>query len=223
MAVQTDFLKRTSYFSDLSLADLDAVAKLFFEKKAERGEMFLLEGELDEVIYFVVSGVVKVLKTSAEGKEQILNIARPGDSFNDVAVFDGSPNPAAAQAMGSVVLYGIRRSNLETIIREHPQVAMNAIKVLASRIRHLLSLVEDLSFKHVIGRIARILLKYAGDGTGTGQRLTQQDMAAMAGTVREIVGRSLKALESEGAIRLDHHRIVITNKEILEKIMESPL
>jgi CRP/FNR family transcriptional regulator len=83
--------------------------------------------------------------------------------------------------------------------------------------------VEDLSFKHVIGRIAKILLKYAGDGTGTGQRLTQQDMAAMAGTVREIVGRSLKALENEGAIRLDHHRIVIINKEILEKIMESPL
>jgi CRP/FNR family transcriptional regulator len=223
MAIQTDFLKRTPYFAGLELADLDSITKFFFEKKAERGEMFLLEGESDEVLYFVVSGAVKVLKTSADGKEQILNIARPGDSLNDVAVFDGNPNPAAGQAMGSVVLYGIRKDSLETIIREHPKIALNAIKVLASRIRHLLSLVEDLSFKHVIGRIAKILLKYAGDGTGTGQRLTQQDMAAMAGTVREIVGRSLKALENEGAIRLDHHRIVITNKEILGKIMESPL
>jgi CRP/FNR family transcriptional regulator len=223
MAIQTDFLKSTPYFSDLNLSELDSITKFFFEKKAERGEIFLLEGESDEVLYFVVSGAVKVLKTSADGKEQILNIARPGDSLNDVAVFDGSPNPAAAQAMGSVVLYGIGKDNLEAIIREHPKIALNAIKVLASRIRHLLSLVEDLSFKHVIGRIAKILLKYAGDGTETGQRLTQQDMAAMAGTVREIVGRSLKALENEGAIRLDHHRIVITNKEILEKIMESPL
>jgi len=222
MAIQTDFLKRTSYFSDLSLTDLDSIATFFFEKKAERGEIFLLEGELDEVLYFVVSGVVKVLKTSAEGKEQILNIARPGDSFNDVAAFDGGPNPAAAQAMGSAVLYGIRKSNLETILRAYPHVAVNVIKVLASRVRYLLSLVEDLSFKHVIGRIAKILLQYAGDGTGTGQRLTQQDMAAMAGTVREIVGRSLKALEQEGAIRFDRHRIVITNKEILRKIMEAP-
>ena len=222
MAIQADFLKRTPYFSDLGLADIDSIARLFFEKKAERGEMFLLEGEPDHILYFVVAGAVKVLKTSADGKEQILNIARPGDSFNDAAVFDGRPNPAAAQAMGSVVLYGIRKDNLETIIQKHPGIALNAVKVMASRVRHLLSLVEDLSFKHVIGRVARILLKSAGGGTGTGQRLTQQDMAAMAGTVREIVGRSLKDLESEGAIRLDHHRIIITNKEILERIMEAP-
>ena len=222
MAIQTEFLKRTAYFPDLSPANLDSIAKLFFEKKAERGEMFLLEGESDEVLYLVVSGAVKVLKTSAEGKEQILNIARPGDSFNDVAAFDGGPNPAAAQAMGPVVLYGIRKSNLETILKDYPQIAPNAIKVLSSRVRYLLSLVEDLSFKHVIGRIARILLEHAGDGKVAGQRLTQHDMAAMAGTVREVVGRSLKALEEEGAIRFDRYRIVITNKELLKRIMETP-
>src|SRR4030065_366575 len=155
MAIQTDFLKRPPYFSDLELADLDSITKFFFEKKAERGDMFLLEGESDEVLYFVVSGAVKVLKTSVDGKEQILNIARPGDSLNDVAVFDGSPNPAAAQAMGSVVLYGIRKDNLETIIQKHPRIALNAVKVMTSRVRHLLSLVEDLSFKHVIGRVRR--------------------------------------------------------------------
>ena len=222
MAIQTDFLKSTAYFPDLNPAELDSIAKLFFEKKAERGEMFLLEGESDEVLYFVVSGVVKVLKTSVDGKEQILNIARPGDSLNDVAALDGGPNPAAAQAMGPVVLYGIRRNNLETILRDYPQIATNAIKVLSSRIRHLLSLVEDLSFKHVTGRIARILLEHAGDGKVAGQRLTQQDMAAMAGTVREVVGRSLKALEQAGAIRFDRYRLVITSKEILKKIMETP-
>jgi CRP/FNR family transcriptional regulator len=89
-------------------------------------------------------------------------------------------------------------------------------------VRYLVSLVEDLSFKHVIGRIAKILLEYAVDGKETGQRLTQQDMAAMAGTVREVVGRSLKILEDEGTIRLDHHRIVITDKEALKRIIEAP-
>ena len=222
MAINTDFLKHTSYFSGLGFAELDSIAKLFFEKKVERGKMFLLEGELDEVLYFVASGAVKVLKTSAEGKEQILNIVHTGDSFNDVAAFDGGPNPAAAQAMGPVLLYGISKNNLETILRDYPQVAMNVIKVLASRARYLVSLVEDLSFKHVIGRIAKILLEYAVGGKGTGQRLTQQDMAAMAGTVREVVGRSLKVLEEEGAIRLDHHRIIITDKEALRMIIEAP-
>jgi CRP/FNR family transcriptional regulator len=222
MAIQVDILKRTPYFSGLSAAALDSIAKLIFEKKVERGEIFLLEGESDEVLYFVVSGAVKIFKTSAEGKEQILGIARPGDSFNDVAVFDGGPNLAAAQAMAPVVLYGVRKNNLEAIIRDYPQVAANVMRVLANRVRYLVSLVEDLSFKHVIGRIAKILLQYAGSGIGMGQRLTQQEMASMAGTVREVVGRSLKVLEEEGVIKLDHHRIIIADREALKRIIEAP-
>jgi CRP/FNR family transcriptional regulator len=62
-------------------------------------------------------------------------------------------------------------------------------------------------------------LENAGDGTGAGVRLTQQEMAAMAGTAREVVGRSLKALEDNGAIRLDRHRIVIRNKEALKNMV----
>jgi CRP/FNR family transcriptional regulator, cyclic AMP receptor protein len=222
MAVQVDFLKRTPYFSGLDSSALDVVARLVFEKKVEKGEIFLLEGESDKVLYFVGSGAVKIFKTSAEGKEQIIEIARPGDSINDVAVFDGGPNLVAAQAMSQVVLYGIGKDNVDTILRDFPQVVANVIAVLAKRVRYLVSLVEDLSFKHVIGRIAKILLRYSGSGVDSGQRLTQQDMAAMAGTVREVVGRSLKVLEEEGAIKMDHHRIIITDEEALKKIIETP-
>ena len=221
MAVQVEFLKSVPHFAGLSLAELDSIAKLIFERAAERGETILLEGEPAEALYFVASGVVKVLKTSAEGKEQILNIVRPGESFNDVPVFDGGPNAATAQAMGPVVLYGIRKSDMETIMRDHPQVAMNINKVLAGRMRHLVSLVEDLSFRRVTGRVAKILLEHAGEGIGSGPRLTQQEMAAMAGTARETIGRSLKTLEEEKAIRLDRHRIVITDKEALEEMVEA--
>jgi len=181
--------------------------------------MILIEGQPAEVLYFVVSGVVKVFKTSADGKEQILSLIRPGESFNDVAVFDGGSNTASAQAMGPVVLYGIRKDDIEVILRDNPKVALNVNRVLASQVRQLGSLVEDLSFRHVTGRVAKILLENAGDGTGPRTRLTQQEMAAMAGTVREVVGRALKALEDEGAIRLDRHRIVITNKEALEEMV----
>ena len=221
MAVQVDFVKSIPYFSGLGLAELDSIGKLIFERTAERGEMILLEGEPAEELYFVASGVVKVFKTSAQGKEQILNIVRPGESFNDVPIFDGDPNPASAQAMGTVLLYRIGKSDLEAILRDHPQVALNVNKVLAGRARHLVSLVEDLSFKHVTGRVAKILLEHAGDGTGSRPRLTQQDMAAMAGTAREMVGRSLKDLEEGGAIRLDRHRLVITDREALREMAEA--
>jgi CRP-like cAMP-binding protein len=220
MAVQLEFLKNILYFSSLSPAELELVRKLVFEKTADRAEMVLLEGESAENLYFVVSGVVKVFKTSAEGKEQILSIVRPGESFNDVPIFDGGPNPASARAMGPVLLYGIKKNDMEAILRDHPQIALNVIKVLARRVRHLVSLVEDLSFKHVIGRVAKILVEHIGGEMGRGPRLTQQEMAAMAGTAREVVGRSLKALEEEGAIKLDRHRIIITDKEALQEIME---
>jgi len=221
MAVQVEFLKTIPYFSGLSPAALDSVGQLLFEKMAQRGEVILLEGDPAEALYFVASGVVKVFKISAEGKEQILSIVRPGESFNDVSIFDDGPNPASAQAMGPVVLYGVRKSELSVILQDHPQVVLNIIRVLAERVRQLVSLVEDLSFRHVIGRVAKILLEHAGDGIGPKPRLTQQEMAAMAGTAREVVARSLKALEEEGAIKLDRHRIVITDREALKEMVEA--
>ena len=217
MAVQVEFLESIPFFKGLSPAELGSIKRVVFEKRFERGEVILLEGESAEAIFFVASGVVKVFKTSAEGKEQILKIVRPGESFNDVPVFDGGPNAASAEAMGAVVVYGIRKGDLNGVIRDYPQVTMNIIGVLADRVRHLVSLVEDFSFKHVIGRVAKILLENAGDGTGATPRLTQQEMAGMAGTAREVVARSLKALEEAGSIRLERQRIVITDKEALEE------
>ena len=222
MAVELEFLEHIPYFSGLSPTELDSIRKLIFEKTAERGEMVLLEGESAEGLYFVASGAVKIFKTSTEGKEQILSIVRPGESFNDVPIFDSGPNLTSAQGMGTVLIYGIKKSNLKAILRDYPQVALNVIKVLAGQVRHLVSLVEDLSFKRVIGRVAKILLEHTGSEAGHKPRLTQQEMAAMAGTAREVVGRSLKALEGEGVIRLDRNRIVIMDKEALKEIMEVP-
>jgi CRP-like cAMP-binding protein len=220
MAVQLEFLKSILYFSDLGLTELESIRRLVFEKTADRAEMVLLEGESAANLYFVASGVVKVFKTSAEGKEQILSIVRPGESFNDVPIFDGGLNPASARAMGPVLLYGVKKNDMEAILRDHPQVALNVIKVLARRVRHLVSLVEDLSFKRVVDRVAKILFEHIGDEMGRGPRLTQQEMAAMAGTAREVVGRSLKALEEGGLIKLDRHRIIIKDKEALQKLTE---
>jgi CRP-like cAMP-binding protein len=221
MHIESGFLGETPYFSGLSRPELDSIKQFFFEKRAEGGEIILLEGELTDRLFFVASGAVKLFRTSAEGKEQTLELVRPGGAINDVSVFDGGPNPASAQAMGPVSLYGIKRDDLESILRDYPKIALNVTKALAIRIRHLVSLVEDLSFRHVIGRVAKILLEYAGDGARSGQRLTQQEMAAIAGTAREVVGRSLKSLEEKGIIRLERHRIIVTDKEALRQMINA--
>lgn len=212
----TEFLQSSPYFAGLDLPEIDSISGFVFEKKVGKGEVVTQEGDEAEALYFVVSGAVKCYKTSEEGKEQIIRIVLPGDSFNDVAVFDDGPNPASAEAMSAVLLYAIARRDMERILRDHPKVVANATTVLAARIRHFLELVEDLSFRQVIGRIARLLLDYAGDGTGPRPKLTQQEMAAAVGTAREVVGRSLKTLHEEGAIRMERNRIVIVDREGLK-------
>jgi CRP-like cAMP-binding protein len=218
MAVQVDFLKTLPYFTGLDEAALGSIRKFVFEKKAERGESLSFEGEASDVLYFVFAGVVKAFKTSADGKEQIFRIIRPGESFNDVPALSGGVNLVSVEAMGPAVLNGIKKKDLETIIRERPQVAVNVIQVLSQRVQELVALVEDFSFRHVTGRVAKMLLEYADHKAGEGPRLTQQEMAAMIGTAREMVGRSLKNLEGAGTIRMERNRIIIANQQALREL-----
>jgi CRP/FNR family cyclic AMP-dependent transcriptional regulator len=215
MTTNLDAIKSIPYFTGLSDAALAMVTSHVFEKKAVRGDILIFEGEPAEALYFVVAGVVKVFKTSADGKEQILRIIRPGDSFNDVPALGGR-NLASAAAMSAVVLQGIKKKDLEALFREYPQVALNIIKVLSLRVEEMIALVEDFSFRHVNGRVAKILLEYADNGEKP--RLTQQEMAAMIGTAREMVGRSFRNLETEGAIRIERNRIIIADYTALKKI-----
>jgi CRP-like cAMP-binding protein len=222
MITPLEAAKTIPYFSGIDLESLEYASKAVIEKKVDKGEIIILEGETAEALFVVASGAVKIFKTSADGREQILSIVRPGESFNDVPVFDNGLNPASAQAMTPVMLYGITRQELEAILRKHPAVALNIIKTLAHKVRQLVSLVEDLSFRHVRSRVAKILLEYAADRSEPRPRLTQQDIAAMAGTAREVVGRSLKSLESDGLIRLESHRVVISDKEALRQLAVEP-
>jgi len=220
MTSKLELLKLSPYFSGLNSTELEAIGRLLFEKSYDRGKVIILEDEPAEALYFVASGAVKVFKISADGKEQTLDIIRPQEMFNEVSIFNGGINPASAQALTLVSLYGIRKNDMENILQKYPQVSLNVVKVLAGRLRHLVSLVEDLSFRNVIGRVARILLEYATDGVYPGPRLTQREMAAMAGTAREVVSRSLKTLENDGLIEINRHRIIIKDKEALREIVE---
>jgi CRP-like cAMP-binding protein len=218
MVVQLDLIKDNPYFTGLQTGEMEFIRKLLTEKSYDRGEMIVLDGETARALFFVISGAVKIFKTSVDGKEQILEIIRPGQSFNDVPIFDTGLTPISAQAMSPVLLYELDKNSVETIVHKYPRVASNVITVLAKRVRSLVALVEDLSFRTVLNRVAKILLDNAADGSSPGPRLTQQEMAAMAGTAREVVGRSLKILEEEAIIQLDRHRIIIKDKEALRRM-----
>jgi CRP/FNR family transcriptional regulator, cyclic AMP receptor protein len=216
MAIEIEQLRNINYFTGLETADLESIKPYMSEKSAAKGELFLFEGEWSDFLYFLMGGLVKVYKSSQNGKEQILHIAPPGESLNDVSTFDGGTNQASMVAMTPVQLYAIRKDDLKIILEKHTRIYINILKALAYRIRRDSNLVEELSSTQVMGRLAKLLTgKYAGEEATVGLWLTQQDMASMIGTCREVVNRSLKIMEEKGAIRLGRHRIVVLNKEIL--------
>jgi CRP/FNR family transcriptional regulator len=191
------------------------------QENVEKGGIFLFEGEWSDFLYFLISGVVKVYKTSSDGKEQILHLVHEGESLNDVSTFDGGPNAASMLAMTPVVLYKMKKSDLKAILRNHQRIVNNVLRALAARVRRDCSLVSELSFTQVTGRLAKTLLKLAGEEADYWPRLTQQDLAAMIGTTREVVNRSLRVMEEKGAIRLERHGVSVTNPAILEEMVRT--
>lgn len=118
-------------------------------------------------------------------------------------------------------MYVTGGAELRRLIAERPGVAQATVYALATALRHLVSVVEDLSFRHVTARVAKILVeqeKAAEDGQSV-HRLTQQEMAAIAGTAREMVGRALKELEAAGAIQLQRGRITVLRRDRLEVLL----
>ena len=223
MTATEDILRRTPYFAGVGQAQLDAVARAVVERSYGRGDYVFLEGESCQGLYVVKSGRVRIYKISPEGREQVLLVAGPGDTFNEVPVFDGGPNPASVEALEPTVLLLLPRGALLAMVETQPQIGRAFMRTFAVRLRQLVGLVEELSFKTVTGRVARILLEQlpASAGEGGGQsprRLTQREIAAMAGTAREVAGRALKALEQQGAIRIERGRIIIIDRERLANL-----
>ena len=219
MTITVENIGKLRYFTGVDLSHLGNITQFFSQKSYLKGQTILAEGDRPENLHFVSSGVVKVFKTSPEGKEQIVKIIRPGESFNDVTIFSNGPCPYSAQALGiTTIVYLVHKSNLMPLIEKNAKIAQNALEIVAEQERILLTLIEDLSFKNVVGRVAKILLNNSEPGPEGFHKLTQYEMAAMAGTAREVVGRSLKSLEDLGVIKLDRHKIMIADKRQLAQL-----
>jgi CRP/FNR family transcriptional regulator len=216
-----DFLCSIPYFTVLSAEEVKRIENEVLECSFAKGEILFLEGEPCHGLYVVKSGQVRIYKSSPEGREQVLLIAKPGDSFNDVPVFDGGPNPASASTLKPSTVYIISKETLLSLVADCP-AALAIIKLLSMRLRRLTMMVEDLSFRNIVSRLARMLLNLAAvEGRVSPMpRLTHDEMAAIVGSVRDVVGRALKALERAGAIRIEGQRIFVEDSEKLREMSQ---
>ncbi len=134
-------------------------------------------------------------------------------------MFDGGPNPASASAMEPSVVYIILKESLLPLVADCP-AAQEVIRMFAARLRYLTTVVEDFSFLSVVNRLAKMLLDLATAEGGPAPipRLTQDEMAAMVGSVRDVIGRALKTLERTGAIKIEGQRIMVTDPGKLKRM-----
>jgi len=207
-------------FDGLSKAQYEALARICVRRSCRKGERLFSEGDEGTGFYMVVTGRVKIFKVSVEGKEQILHLFGPGESFGEVSVFTGQGFPADAVASAQTVLLFFPRLAFSALIQKDPTLALNMLAQLSGRLRHFAGLIEDLSLKEVPGRLAKYLLFLSSK---EGDReialdVSKGQLASVLGTIPETLSRILAKMHRQGLIRLRGARILILDRRGLEGI-----
>ena len=224
------FLTQHPPFAGLDSATVKALASRCSRRSWRAGETLFLEGQPCRDLYILVTGRVKCVRASPEGREHILKIfERPGDMFCTTSAFSTGSHIITAGAMTDVSLYTADVETMKRVALGQPAMALALVTVAGDQMRSLVSLADDLSLKTATTRVAKLLWERAqaqGERRGREVRLQraglrEDDIAAMVGTVRVHVSRSLKTLATLGAITLDRDSIRIKDLQALERFLDS--
>lgn len=210
-----------SYFAGLDQATLASLASLSVDRCYTAGQVVLLEGEPCTGLSIIESGWLKVVKIGLDGREQVLQILQPGETFNMISVFTDSPNQATVTALEPARVWTVPRDVLLRLLDEQPGFARQVIADLAGRVMHLVRMVEDLSLRPVEARLARLLLEQARGAVVTRRRwATQAEIAARLGTVPDVVNRLLRKLAAAGLIQVERQQIRLLDAEKLRQVAQ---
>lgn len=212
------YLAGHSLFKGLDSHQIDQVARLAHILNLNRGQILAVENDPCLAIYLVMSGRLRAFKMSPQGREQIVTALQPGQAFYLVPALDGGPLPTTTQALTRASVLSILRPDFLSLMERFPTVAMQVAIDLARRLRQMTGLVEDLALRTVPARLARLLLQTAR--APESHHLTQREMAAHLGTVREVVARTLAQFEAQNWIRLQRGVIEIVDIQALETLAQ---
>ena len=221
-------LEKTALFSSLTQPELHLLAARTVRKLFSAGELLFSEGEPCSGLHIIVRGRVRIFKTSASGREQVLAVNVPGESIAEVPIFDGGPYPASAVSVEDTDLAFISRRDFNAYCLEHPEVALKVLSVVGARLRRLVGIIEELSFTTIRQRLISALIKLAqNEGKTTARGIefqlpsTHQELAHQLGTVRELISRNLMRLQAEGLLDVDARQIVVKDIKGLSAILEA--
>jgi CRP/FNR family transcriptional regulator len=227
-----EWLRTTMVFHELSLSQLPRILQIAQFQTWKKDELIFKQNSPATGFFVVKSGRVKVFKVSPTGKEQILNIFETGDNFAEVAALDGRPFPASAAALERVELIFFPRQAFLALLHQDPDIAINMLVSLSQHLRHLVGVIEDLSFKDVSQRLAEYLLtlsnspsQSSGDRSQSGNvitlDLTKGQLAATLGTIPATLSRAFYRLSREGLITVNGAQIELLDCDRLQSWIQS--
>jgi CRP-like cAMP-binding protein len=214
-------LARTELFQGIDEATQRRIAGHVAERVVERGQCVFIQGEAGDRLYVLAEGAVKLYVSSRDGGIIELVRHRPPAAFGEVALLDGGPRTASAQAVERSVLLVVTRQELLRLLRSDDQLAEALLRILGAMVRRTTRQVSDLAFLSLQGRVAGQLLALGGDGAPARTRqVTQAELASMVGGARQTVNQALRSLEARGLIRSDGRSFEILDRERLKLLAE---
>jgi CRP/FNR family transcriptional regulator, cyclic AMP receptor protein len=205
---------------------LDEGARLTMVEHATRrvvdkGQMVFWQDEPGEAMFVLLEGSVKLVTVSRDGELIELHRHSAPAIFGELALLDGGPRSASAQAVERSTVLVVTRPELLRLLRSDEQVAESLLRILGAMVRRTTRQVSDLAFLDLQGRVAGQLLALAGDGGSARTRqVTQAELASMVSGARQTVNQALRSLEAQGYIRADGRSFRILDRERLERLAE---
>lgn len=217
-------LKHNFLFRGLPDRTIDSLAGLAHRRRFEKGAMIFRQGDKGDALYGVASGRIRILISDENGREVILNILGPGDTFGEIALLDGLERTATAVSVGVSMLLVIPRSEFLAYLDKDPCLSLHLIKLLCERLRWLSDRVEESAFLTGPARVAKRivgLLKSDGrerDEGGIQLAISQAELGQFLGISRQVINQYLGCWSTQGWVTLRRGRIIVRDSAALRQV-----
>ncbi|HSE79467.1 MAG TPA: Crp/Fnr family transcriptional regulator [Alphaproteobacteria bacterium] len=197
-------------------------------RRLAKGAILFQQGDEGDALYGVIVGLVRISVASAAGREITLGLMEPGDMFGEIALLDGLPRTAGAQAAEDSVILVIDRPHFFELIEAEPRLARHVIELLCERLRRSTDRFSEHTLLRLDARLARKLQSLAAGhgravrgGMRIALKLSQSELAQMLGASREAVNKLLQRWSRAGILRHERGAIVIAAPKRLDEIAAS--
>ena len=208
-------LSNVSLFSELSRDDLERISRVAVPRAFPAGVRVFHEGDRSDACYLVRTGDLRVTREHPDGRAIALATLGPGDIFGELAMLDGEARSASVETLSDSELLALPAADFRRMLAEHSEISVKLIIALTRRLRETNERVARQSFQTVPSRVAGVLTQLiaeeaAPEGrSGVTVRMTQADLAQLAGTSRESVSRFLATLERAGVVSVGRGRVTV--------------